>query len=530
MSVVTIRGHDFLPLMKLKRPSLVSQGSIGRMLQAAQQAWELVDLQQNIEILERASRLAPANAHVLFLLGQVHGRRYDYGTAEKYFERAIRLLPNKTRALSTAARFAFPFADMRLAERYFQRALLQKDVSPETIARLAELYEITNRPEEASALVDRALTLDAACPWALLIRARLERRAGRLEAAERVLRAFPVAADGDTRVRSLYELGAVLDRQGRYDEAMAAFLEAKAMLAPDAPPLIAQRQTARAYWQKLQNTISAEILKRWRDSGAEFQPARRIAFLGGYPRSGTTLLEQALDSHPDIVSAGETFIFHDDVYALLANNLPPGTPMLSVLESAQTGALQRLRGNYFRIMESYFGKPIGDRLLVDKNPAINFLIPAFLRVFPEIKFLIALRDPRDVCLSCFMRTFVPLGKVGADYLSLESTVNAYTNVMGLWRTLSSMLPNPFLEIRYEDVLEDLEGRSRRMLDFLGVPWDIRVLRFNEHVRGKQVRMPNYADVAQPVYQRARGRWLNYRKYFEPHLEKLKPFLKTFGYE
>jgi hypothetical protein len=129
-----------------------------------------------------------------------------------------------------------------------------------------------------------------------------------------------------------------------------------------------------------------------------------------------------------------------------------------------------------------------------------------------------------------MRTFVPLGKGSVDYLNLESTAEAYAGVMGLWRTLKPLLANPFLEIRYEDVVEDFEGMSRRVLDFLGVPWDARVLRFNEHARSKQVRMPNYAEVAQPVFKRARGRWLNYQKYFEPHQEKLAPFLKAFGYE
>jgi len=522
--------YDFVVIMKLKQRSLVSQGSISRMLQAAQQAWEQADFQQNLELLERASRLDPANTRILFLLAQVHGGRYDYGAAEKYFERAVRIVPNKTEALTTAARMAFDFASGQLAERYFQRALEQKDISPETIAKLAELYEVLHRLEEASALVDRALTLDAASPGALLVRARLERRAGRLEEAERVLRAFPTAVDRDTKVRSYYELGMVLDGQKRYDEAMSAFLEAKALLSPDAPPLIAQRQAARAYWKKLQDNISADILKRWHDAGAALQPARRIAFLGGYARSGTTLIEQMLDSHPDIVSAEETPIFHDEVYVPLARNLPQDTPMLSVVESAQSDALQRVRGNYFRIMELYLGNPVGGRLLIDKNPSVNFFIPVFLRAFPEIKLLIALRDPRDVCLSCFMRTFVPLGKGSVDYLNLESTAEAYAGVMGLWRTLKPLLANPFLEIRYEDVVEDFEGMSRRVLDFLGVPWDARVLRFNEHARSKQVRMPNYAEVAQPVFKRARGRWLNYQKYFEPHQEKLAPFLKAFGYE
>ncbi|MFZ0825879.1 MAG: sulfotransferase [Verrucomicrobiia bacterium] len=516
--------------MKLKRQSLVSQGSLNRMLQAAEQAWQLKDFQQNIEILERASRLDPANATILMQLGRVHGLRYNYADAERYFDRAISFAPRKTEALATAGRMCLDFTSHQLAEKYFQRALEQKDVSPEALVKLAELYERLRRLDEAAALIDRALQANNTYAPALLAQARLHRQAGHLEDAERLLRSVPTTAEREVRIRCFYELGGVLDRLGRFDEAMSAFLEAKALLSPDAPPLFPQWQAVRGYWGALQSNISAEILKRWSDFGPALSPARRIAFLGGYPRSGTTLLEQVLDSHPDIVSAEETTIFHDDAYMPLARNFPPGASMLSGLESAPGDGLRQSRENYFRTAELHLGQPVGTRLLIDKNPSINFLIPAFIRVFPEIKLLVALRDPRDVCLSCFMQAHFPLSKGSVAYLSLENTVEAYIGVMGLWRTLAPLIANPWLEVRYEDVVDDLEAASRRVLDFLGVPWDPRVLRFDEHARSKRVRSPTYADVAQPVFKRARGRWLNYQKYFEPHLTKLEPFAKAFGYE
>jgi len=87
-----------------------------------------------------------------------------------------------------------------------------------------------------------------------------------------------------------------------------------------------------------------------------------------------------------------------------------------------------------------------------------------------------------------------------------------------------------VEVRYEDMVENLESVARRTLDFLGVKWDERVLRFDEHARQKLVRSPTYADVTKPVFKTAVGRWRNYRKYLEPHLAKLEPFVKAFGYE
>jgi len=85
-------------------------------------------------------------------------------------------------------------------------------------------------------------------------------------------------------------------------------------------------------------------------------------------------------------------------------------------------------------------------------------------------------------------------------------------------------------VKYEDVVENLEGTARRTLEFLGMPWDAGVLRFDEHARNKLVRSPTYADVAKPVFKTAVGRWRNYQKYLEPHLEKLAPFVKAFGYD
>jgi tetratricopeptide (TPR) repeat protein len=514
----------------MKRPQLVSAGSLNRMIQAADEACKRGDLQQGIEIFERASRLDPANWRLRLQSGRAHGFNFDPAAAERCFEQAVRIAPCKTEALATAGRLSLDFGRPQMAENYFRLALEHKDAAPDTVARLAELYERLHRAEDAAAMVERALQLDNACPLARLTQAKLHRQAGRLVEAEQALRPILTAADRELRVRGFYELGGICDRQGRYDEAMTAYLEAKALLLPDAPPLLAQLQSIIRYLKEMQNNVSAEMLQRWFDFGRELQPPHRLAFLGGHARSGTTLLEQVLDSHPDIVSAEEMTIFIDKAYHPITRSMPAGTSMLAALEATPVESLQQARERYFRSIELHLGNPIGHRLLVDKNPSLQALIIAFARFFPEIKLLVAIRDPRDVVLSCFMQPHWPLSTVNVTFLNLEATVRTYTRAMGIWRTLQPLIKNPFLEVRYEDMVDNLESVARRTLDFLGVPWDARVLAFDEHARKKLVRSPTYADVAQKVYQRARGRWRNYQKYLEPHLEKLEPFIKAFGYE
>ena len=155
--------------------------------------------------------------------------------------------------------------------------------------------------------------------------------------------------------------------------------------------------------------------------------------------------------------------------------------------------------------------------------------PALIRVFPEIKLLIALRDPRDVCLSCFMQP-LSLNPVSSAYLTLAGTVAQYASVMGFWRTLLPRLRNAWLEVRYEDVVENLEKAAHRTLAFLDLGWNEQVLRYHEHAQGKQLRSPSYAEVTRPVFKSALGRWRNYQKYLEPFIEPLGPFLSAYGYD
>ena len=501
------------------------------MFQEAAEAWKRLDYQHAIETLERATRMDPANASILLDLGRAYGLRYTYDAAERCLEKAVRVSPQQAESLAEAGRRCQEFGSYDMAKRYFERAAEQKGVSAGVFVTLAELNERHARLEEANQWVDRALASNSGHPPALLTRARLCRLGGKIEEAEVILRSLLAKslADAPTRIRSWYELGGVMDRQGRYDEAMAAFLEAKALLRPASATPLKILQGIQARVQEMEETISATVLERWFHSQEALQPARRLAVLCGHPRSGTTLLEQVLDSHHDIVTAEETHILHDEAYLPLSRGFSPDASVLQVLEAAPVSALLQSRHDYFRFTELFTGKATGGKLLVDKNPALNVLIPAVVRIFPEAKFLVAIRDPRDVCLSCFMQP-LSLNPVSSAYLSLEGTVAQYASVMGFWRTVLPKLRNAWMEIRYEDAVENLETASRRVLAFLEVPWSEEVLRFHEHARSKPLRSPSYAEVTKPVFKTAVGRWRNYQKYLEPWVAKLDPFIKAYGYE
>lgn len=514
----------------MKRPRLISKGSLSRLFQQAAEAWRRQAYGETIDLLERASRLDPANIVVLLDLARAYGLRYDYPAAERCLEKAVRIAPHKAEALVEAGRRCQQFGHYEMARAYLERAINEKGASAEALVILAELYERANRMGEAGVLVERALTIRSDHPMALLARIRLKRLAGVVEEAERLTRALleRASCDPQTRIRAWYELGAILDRQGRFDEAITAFLEAKALQRPAATQAAAILQGVQARVKELEQTISITVLDRWASTLTDLQPARRLAVLCGHPRSGTTLLEQVLDAHPDIISAEETHILHDEAYLPLTRGFPEAASVLQVLDAVPPSQLRQARDHYFRFTELFLHQAIGERWLIDKNPALNVLIPAVIRIFPEAKFLFALRDPRDVCLSCFMQ-HLQINPVASAYLTLQGTVHQYGSVMGLWRTLLPRIKNPCLEVRYEQMVADLPGVARQTLQFLGVAWNERVLRFYEHARQKPVRSPTYADVAKPVYSGAIGRWRNYEKHLGPYLAELQPFIDAFKY-
>lgn len=516
----------------MKRARLISEGALARLRQSAAEMWRRQDYPAYFKVMEQASRQDPANPDIFLDMGAAYGMRYDYAAAERCFEKAVRVAPSKAKALIMAGTQCRGFDRYEMAKTYFERAVKEPQPSPDTYVKLAEIYERFRLLEDAAALVDRALLLDPECALASLVRARLDRLNGKTEEAERRLR--PLLAQTDrtswsTRVRGWYELAAVLDAQGRYDDAMAALLEAKAMILPNAASYISAQRLVQARLRAAPEKLNREMVQGWKARAPELQPGHRLALLGGHPRSGTTLLEQVIDSHPDFISAEETAIFLRESYWTLLRSARGDAQMIEVLESASPESLRGARQNYARCMSGFLQRPLDGPILIDKNPSLTPLALGFVRVFPEAKLLVALRDPRDVCLSCFMQP-LPLGQVSSTFLTLEGTVAEYASVMGLWRAAAPCLDGAFLEIRYEELVADLESVARRALEYLGAPWDERVLRFHQHAKQKLVRSPTYAAVTRPISQGAVGRWRNYQKYLDPWLEALGPFIKSFGYE
>jgi hypothetical protein len=116
-----------------------------------------------------------------------------------------------------------------------------------------------------------------------------------------------------------------------------------------------------------------------------------------------------------------------------------------------------------------------------------------------------------------------------NFTSMAHTAEAYESVMDLWLHVREIMTLPFVEVRYEDTVADLEGQARRMFELLDLPWDDTVLSFHEHARGQAISTPSYAAVSEPVHRRATQRWRNYEEQLRPHADRLDRFIAAFGY-
>jgi hypothetical protein len=249
---------------------------------------------------------------------------------------------------------------------------------------------------------------------------------------------------------------------------------------------------------------------------------RMPVFLLGFPRSGTTLLEQILISHPQVQSFGEHTALSNTCIDFYMNE--DGIDRLAALD--EVGASVR-RAAYWREV-AQFGTFQEGAVLLDKLPLNSVFLPAIAKIFPRARILFALRDPRDVVLSCFQQRF---GMNTAMYQlrSLESAARYYDLVMKLAMAARERGSFELREVRYEDVVADLEGEARATLAFMSLEWDPAVMTYREEARERFIRTPSVAQVVEPLYTRAQGKWRNYETHLAPVRPILDEWAARFGY-
>jgi len=248
-------------------------------------------------------------------------------------------------------------------------------------------------------------------------------------------------------------------------------------------------------------------------------------FLIGFPRSGTTLLDTILRSHPLIEVVEEQFMVEQLINSL--NQLP--NSKFENIKEIENEQIIKIRKTYFESLESQIQNKNNTKLYIDKLPLNIIHVGEIVRIFPNAKFIVSLRHPCDCVLSCFMQDF-ELNDAMANFLNLDDAAHLYDAVMNLWTQYTSIFSINYHEVKYENLIENFEPTVRSILNFLELSWDDAVLNYLITAKKRdRITTPSYYQVTKPIYSYAIGRWQRYKKQTSNIYPILEGWIKKFNY-
>jgi tetratricopeptide (TPR) repeat protein len=461
--------------------------------------------EEGVMLLRRAVEADPSDIVALTRLGDASLALDDLDTARSAYSQAIESDARAVGALIGLAALENRLGRYAPAEAGLRNALSIAPHDPAAVSILVEVMEIQGRAGEALDLLE-STGWDHPPGWAVAARCRLLFGLGRGEEAGRLLEATDLASlDPQSRSGALKVLGALREQRGDYRSAFAAFEEANRGLPTRFDPAGFVRSVDR-----LIGFFSRENLARLPTSDCD---SWRPVFIVGMPRSGTSLVEQILGSHPQVHPCGE----RTDIYRL-PRELSAGSPgekWPACLASTAPAVLAAAARDY---LDNDGSEGTGATRITDKLPA-NFLNLGLVQLmFPNASVVYCRRDPMDTGLSCYQQDF---RSPGMDFARDLSHIGLYQQgcrrLMAHW---SSVLDIPVHSVDYETLIESPETVVRELLAFLDLPWEPQCLAF--HASGRVVRTASHDQVRRPLYRSSVGRW----RAFEPWLEPLEHALEA----
>lgn len=403
--------------------------------------------------------------------------------------------------------------DFAAAERAFRAAIGLYPREAGAYLELAMLLENLNRIEDLAALADEAAAAGIGRE-ADFIRAWALRREGRFAEALPLIEALPETIDPVRRHQLLGEVADRLDDPARAFAAFTRMNDAAREQKPAHPgPTYREAMAADAA------LLTPEWVASWTEADLPNEPPAPV-FLIGFPRSGTTLLDTLLRTVPALHILEERPVVAE-VELLLGEK--------ARLAGLDPDEVRSLRTRYFEALAE-LAPPDPGQIVVDKYPLHMARIALIHRIFPTAKIVFSERHPCDCVLSCFMSSF-RLNWAMRSFTDLEETARLYDTLFDSWTRAQALLPLDVHFVRYERMVDDLEGEMRGLIGFLGLSWDASVLDNQAAAaRREPVRTASYSQVAEPLYRRAVGRWIRYREQLAPVLPILEPWVERLGYD
>lgn len=458
-------------------------------------------LDEAIDSFEKALLLKPDYAEAGNNLGNVFKEQNKLDVAITCFHKVLEFNPDFAEAHSNLGNALREQGEQEAATECFRKALALEPDCINAHLGLATGYQDTGQFADAKMHLDRVLAQkpDHPLAWAALpsLRKMTPDDLPWAETAQRLLSGDP---EPQVEMRLCYALGKYHDDMRQYDAAFGYYERANRMKRQSASPF--NRDELRDFVDRIIGAHPAGAVRQRHAGGSD---SRRPVLIVGMPRSGTSLTEQILASHPDVFGAGELRFW--------AKQAQDHLPTMSTWH-CDAAMLQDIASQYEAELRRHSATALR---VVDKMPG-NFLHLGLIHaVFPQARILHTRRNPIDTCLSIYFQAFNKLHTYANDLDDLAFYYREYHRLMAHWRAV--LPPEVFLDVPYEGVVEDQEGWSRRIIESIGLEWNERCLNFHETER--KVGTASNWQVRQKIYKTSKERWRNYEQFVGPLLPLLE---------
>lgn len=494
----------------------------------------------------RAVAIEPSDADTHFFLGSAYQEQEQLSKAVQCYKTALSINADHAKAYNNLGHILQIHGDLENAICQFNRALEIAPDYTDALNNLGYALQQQGKLDEARSLYERVLSLDPHYAEAHNNLANILKEQGRFEAAiKKYNEALKIKPDlaiahfnradiktfqsGDPELTTLenlaknsknmssqaarylhFALAKAFDDIGDYPNAFEHLLKGNALARQS---VVYDEKGVKKYIQRLTGSIDRELLEQWTVGGATSDAP---IFIVGMPRSGTTLIEQILSSHPQVQASGE-MLHMDAVINATFDSKTTSASYPECLAELNATQLEKLGQDYLSRVPDFAASKLR---FTDKLPANFFNVGLIRLILPNARIIHLDRNPLDTCLSCFSKLFrrgqeftYELGELGRYYCR-------YAELMTHWR---SILPeDSMLEVTYEDLVQDIENQSRRIIEYCGLDWDERCLRFYETER--TIDTASAIQVRRPVYHGSIGRWRRYAAHISPLERELRNFL------
>lgn len=478
--------------------------------------------------LQALLKKKPGHANGHMVLGRLYEKQGRLGAADIQLRHALELRPDDETICKDLASIC---ERLGLVETGLRFARLAYNLNPnygDAVLIWAKLENSLKNFDKVEQLMAYAGKLHPGDPLTEMMRGHFERKRGDFEQAYAIMESLDLKRlNPDAQAITWQERGMCLERLGRFDEAFAAFDEMSAInrkppINRNYPAELMQKEFDQLgqFWKEVDvNTLASVKVE------SELEPVP--VFILGFPRSGTTMVEQIITSHQSVLAGDETHALDQ----AMGRRIGSSSSKVLVQDSQQLvgeGNQQRavqMRHQYMRRIRNQAILEPGARLFTDKTPLNEVHMGIIHSIFPESPMIHLIRHPLNVVLSSYFND-VRHGRGFAT--SLETAALHYAHTMDLVEIYQTRLGLRYLQVRYEDIVNDQEAKSKEIIKFIGLLWDERCLNFHENER--KARTASVDQVKEKLYTRSLERYKPFIKHLEPIIPILEPYIKKLGYD